>query len=201
MDLAHILAFNLALAAAIASPGPAFLISVKTTLSAGRRAGLAMGIGLGVMASVWTLSALMGLQIVFTAFPWAYVAVKTLGALYLLYIAYSMWKGARTPLEEGTLKPARHAFLQGILINMMNPKSVLFAAAVLVVIFPPDMGLAEKAFIAANQLVFEVVFYGALAFGMSTKAARNAYLRAKAHIDRVAAVVLGALGLRLLFGR
>lgn len=201
MDLAHILAFNLALAAAIASPGPAFLISVKTTLTAGRRAGLAVGAGLGVMASLWTLSALLGLQIVFTAFPWAYVAVKTLGALYLLYIAYGMWKGARTPLAEAEIKPARHAFLQGMMINLMNPKSVLFAAAVLVVIFPPDITIAQKVFIAANQLVFEIVFYGALAFGMSTKAARNTYLRAKAHIDRVAAVVLSALGLRLLFGR
>jgi threonine/homoserine/homoserine lactone efflux protein len=201
MDLTHILAFNLALAAAIASPGPAFLISVKTTLTAGRRAGLAVGAGLGLMASLWTLSALLGLQIVFTAFPWAYVAVKTLGALYLLYIAYGMWKGAHVPLSEKEIKPARHAFLQGIMINLMNPKSVLFAAAVLVVIFPPGMDLAQKALIAANQLVFEVLFYGALAFGMSTKAARAAYLRAKAQIDRVAALVLGALGLRLLFGR
>ncbi|MBO9479283.1 LysE family transporter [Shimia sp. R11_0] len=201
MDLTHILAFNLALAAAIASPGPAFLISVKTTLTAGRRAGLAVGAGLGLMASLWTLSALLGLDVIFTAFPWAYVAVKTIGALYLLYIAYGMWKGARTPLAPSEVKPARHAFLQGLMINLMNPKSVLFAAAVLVVIFPPDMALAQKGLIAANQLAIELMFYALVAFGMSTSTARAAYLRAKSHIDRIAAVVLSALGLRLLFGR
>lgn len=201
MDLTHILAFNLALAAAIASPGPAFLISVKTTLTAGRRAGLAVGAGLGLMAALWTLAALMGLEVIFTAFPWAYVAVKTVGALYLMYIAYGMWKGAREPLAPTDVKPAHHAFWQGLMINLMNPKSVLFAAAVLVVIFPPGMTLAQKGVVFANHLVIEWIFYSLLAFGMSTNAARSAYLRAKVYLDRIAAVVLSALGLRLLFGK
>ncbi|GAA6179069.1 hypothetical protein NBRC116594_05070 [Shimia sp. NS0008-38b] len=201
MDLTHILAFNLALAAAIASPGPAFLISVKTTLTAGRRAGLAVGAGLGLVAALWTLAALMGLEVIFTAFPWAYVAVKTIGALYLIYIAYGMWKAASAPLAPSEVKPARHAFVQGMMINLMNPKSVLFAAAVLVVIFPPNMTLAQTGLIFANHLVIELIFYSLLAFGMSTTTARTAYLRAKVYLDRVAAVVLGALGLRLLFGR
>jgi threonine/homoserine/homoserine lactone efflux protein len=201
MVLTHILAFNLALAAAIASPGPALLISVKTTLTAGRRAGLAVGAGLGLMAALWTLAALMGLEVIFTAFPWAYVAVKSIGALYLMYIAYGMWKGAREPLAPTDVKPAHHAFWQGLMINLMNPKSVLFAAAVLVVIFPANMTLSEKGFIFANHLVIELMFYSLLAFGMSTATARAAYLRAKVYLDRIAAVVLSALGLRLLFGK
>ncbi|MCH2066913.1 LysE family translocator [Shimia sp.] len=201
MDLTHILTFNLALAAAIASPGPAFLISVKTTLTAGRRAGLAVGAGLGLMAALWTLAALMGLEVIFTAFPWAYLAVKTIGALYLMYIAYGMWKGARDPLAPTDVKPAHHAFWQGLMINLMNPKSVLFAAAVLVVIFPANMTLSEKGFIFSNHLVIELIFYSLLAFGMSTATARAAYLRAKTYLDRIAAVVLSALGLRLLFGK
>lgn len=201
MELTHILAFNLGLAAAIASPGPAFLISVKTTLTAGRRAGLAVGAGLAIVAALWTLAALLGLEAIFTAFPWAYVAVKSVGALYLMYIAYGMWKGARDPLAPTEVKPARHAFWQGVAIQIMNPKSVLFAAAVLVVIFPANMTLTEKGFIFANHLMIELMFYSLLAFGMSTSAARAAYLRAKVYLDRIAAVVLSVLGLRLLFGK
>ncbi len=201
MDLTHILTFNLALAAAIASPGPAFLISVKTTLTGGRRAGLAVGAGLALVAALWTLAALLGLEAIFAAFPWAYIAVKSIGALYLLYIAYGMWKGARAPLAPTEVKPARHAFWQGVAIQVMNPKSVLFAAAVLVVIFPPGMTLAQKGFVFANHLMIELIFYSLLAFGMSTSTARNAYLRAKLYLDRIAAVVLSALGLRLLFGK
>jgi len=201
MELTHYLAFNLALAAAIASPGPAFLISVKTTLTAGRRAGLSVGAGLAFVAALWTLAALLGLEAIFTAFPWAYVAVKSVGALYLMYIAYGMWKGARDPLAPTEVKPARHAIWQGVAIQIMNPKSVLFAAAVLVVISPANMTLTEKGFIFSNHLMIELMFYSLLAFGMSTSAARAAYLRAKVYLDRIAAVVLSVLGLRLLFGK
>ncbi len=200
MELSHILAFNTALVAAMISPGPAFLMTVQTTLSAGNRAGVALGMGLGLMASIWTLSALLGLDAVFTLFPWAYVAVKTIGAVYLIYVAYSMWRGARDPIAKVD-RPATRAFRQGMMVNALNPKSVLFAAAVLVVIFPADMTLGQNLLIAGNQLVMELAFYTALSFGMSRQAISRAYLAAKLYTDRCAAGVLGFLGLRLLVSR
>ena len=51
MTVAHLLAFNFALLAAIASPGPALLFLIKTTLTSGRRAGLAAASGLALMAA------------------------------------------------------------------------------------------------------------------------------------------------------
>ena len=98
MELSHLIAFNIALIASILSPGPAFLIALKTTLSSGRQVGVAVGAGLGLVASFWTLAALLGLEAVFLAFPWAYAIVKTVGAAYLLYVAYGMWRGARAPV-------------------------------------------------------------------------------------------------------
>jgi threonine/homoserine/homoserine lactone efflux protein len=200
MALEHVIAFNLALIAAILSPGPALLVAIRTTLSAGRRAGIAIGCGLGLMASVWTLMALMGLDVVFGLFPWAYALAKTLGATYLLYIAYQMWAHARRKIDASTQLPNR-AFRQGFFVNLLNPKSMLFAAAVLVVVFPPDMSPAQNALVVANHLIVETTFYTALAFGMSSRAVSARYLRAKVVLDRVAAAVLGALGLRLLVSR
>ena len=200
MELSHLLAFNIALVASILSPGPAFLIALKTTLSSGRQAGVAVGAGLGLVASFWTLAALLGLEAVFLAFPWAYAIVKTVGAAYLLYVAYGMWRGARAPVTS-TVTPARHAFRQGLMINILNPKSVLFAAAVLVVIFPEGMRLSENLLIVANHLIIELAFYTALAFGMSRPAVSQGYLRAKVYFDRIASAVLGLLGLRLLLAR
>lgn len=197
MEITHLIAFNVALIASILSPGPAFLIALKTTLSAGRRAGVAVGLGLGLVASFWTLAALLGLEAVFLGFPWAYALVKGIGAVYLLYIAFGMWRGARKPTAS-SVKPARHAFRQGVMINILNPKSVLFAAAVLVVIFPKGMSLTENLLIVANHLIVEVIFYSTLAFGMSRPAVAQGYLRAKVVFDRSASVVLGLLGLRLL---
>ncbi len=200
MTFEHLVAFNIALFAAIASPGPALLVAIRTTLSAGRPAGIAIGCGLGLMAAIWTLMALLGLETVFRLFPWAYAAAKLAGAAYLLYVAYKMWTGARDSIGVES-RPNNHAFRQGFLINLLNPKSVLFAAAVLIVVFPAGMSGMENAVVVLNHLVIEILFYTALAFGMSTRAVSRRYLRAKVYIDRAASVILGALGLRLLVSR
>ncbi|KAB7614718.1 LysE family translocator [Amylibacter sp. SFDW26] len=197
MTFEHLIIFNIALLAALASPGPAFLVMIRTTLNAGRTAGIALGFGLGSVAAMWTLMALLGLDTVFKIFPWAYTAVKIIGAVYLLYIAFKMWRSANDVLETET-KPSNRAFLQGVLINLLNPKSVLFAAAVLVVIFPKGMTFAENATVVLNHLIVELMFYTAMAIGMSTKTVSAFYIRLKKYIDRVSSVVLGALGIRLL---
>ena len=198
MTIELILAFNLALLAAIVSPGPAFVMSARTSVVKGRSAGIRLGAGLGLMASVWTLAALLGLQSVFDWFPWTYTAVKTIGAAYLIWIAWNTWKGAAEPLDTET-RTASRDFVDGVLLNFSNPKSVLFAAAVLVVIFPPDLSLGAKAFIVTNHFVVEVICYSLIAVFMSTPAVTQKYLAAKKWLDRFASVVMAGLGIRLLF--
>ena len=200
MTIEHLIAFNLTLLAAIISPGPALLVAIRTALSSGRRAGIAMGFGLGLVACLWTAAALLGLEVVFRLFPWVYTAAKVTGGLYLCYIAVQMWRSARTPLNMSA-KPAKHAFRQGVTINLLNPKSVLFAAAVLVVIFPENMNLQENTVVVLNHFLIEISFYTLLAFAMTTEAVSRRYLRARVYLDRLSGAVLGALGIRILLDR
>jgi len=223
MQIDHILAFNAALLIALMSPGPAFLLVLRTGVSCGKSAGLALGAGQGVAAAFWTLAALAGLEGVFHLFPWAYSAVKIVGALYLMYSAWRLWKQAAGPVlpfsdphhftvqqisptggaiggskRIWSLTVLRSHFVHGVLINLTNPKSVMFAAVVLIVIFPPNLGLAEKAFIVGNHLALEWAFYFCLTWLVSRPAVTRRYLKAKQLFDRCAAGVMAALGLRLL---
>jgi len=146
MSIEHLIAFNLAVLAAVVSPGPALLVAVRTTIVNGRAAGMAIGAGLALTASAWTLTALLGLDAVFRVFPWAYGIAKTLGAVYLIYLAIRTWRGSKAEIENKA-GAAKHAFSDGILINLLNPKSVLFAAAVLIVVFPGAMTATENAIV------------------------------------------------------
>ncbi len=198
LEAGHLLAFNGALLAAMAAPGPALLLAVRASLTGGRGAGIATGVGLAIVAAGWTLAALLGLDALFAAFPWAYAAARIAGAAYLLWLARGLWRDARAPLAEAPPRPGRARVVDGMLVNLANPKSVLFAAAVIVVIFPADLSLAARLAVAANHLVLEIVVYAALAGLLATPAARAGYLRLKPALDRAAALALGALGLRLL---
>ena len=120
-----------------------------------------------------------GLAAIFSQLPWAYTTARIAGALYLIYIAIRMWAGAQQPIGPQA-KPAHFAFRDGVLINLLNPKPALFATAVLVAIFPPQMSGVEKTAVALNHFMIEVIFYQLLTRGMSTPAVRDGYLRAKA---------------------
>lgn len=200
MTLEHLIAFNAVLIVSILSPGAAFLMAVRSTVANGRRAGIATGLGLGIMASLWTLAALLGMDAVFALFPWAFAALKIGGAIYLIYLAIKTWRSASTPLGNAPKAQGR-AFIDGFLVNLGNPKSVLFAAAVLVVVFPPDLTTTEIALITLNHLTLEILFYTACAFILSAPVARARFIRIKPVIDRSAAVLLGGLGLKLLLQR
>lgn len=198
---AHLVAFNLALLAALASPGPALLVALRATLTGGPVQGIATGAGLAVMAAGWTGLALLGLEAVFRLFPWAFLAMKLAGAIYLFWLAVSMWRNANAPISVRHRTMGRHAFVRGLLVNLANPKSVIFASAVLLVIFPRDLTGFDKLLIVGNHFVVELLVYSAFALLLSTPPARNGYLRAKPALDRVASVVMGALGLRMMLER
>ena len=78
---------------------------------------------------------------------------------------------------------------------------VLFAAAVLVAVFPFGIGTVDSLMIVVNHFLVEVAFYTTLAFCLSTRLVARRYMKAKTYIDRIAAAVLGALGVRLALGR
>ena len=198
LTAAQLAFFNAALFFAVAAPGPAFLVCVQTSLTAGRRAGMTTGLGLAVVAGLWTLAALAGLDAVFSAFPFVYTGMRVGGAVLILAIAVQVWRNARVPTEPVVPISRRRAFLRGALLNLGNPKSILFSAGVLLVIFPPGLSMAEMALITANHMALEAAVYATLAHLLAVDVVRARYLAAKPTLSRVMAVVLGGLGLRLL---
>lgn len=195
----HLLAFNTALFLAVASPGPAFLVCVQASLTGGRRAGVLTGLGLAVVAGLWTLAALLGLDAVFTQFPLLYRTMKIGGAILMLSFAVLVWINATAAVAEDPIPVSnRRAFLRGVLLNLGNPKTVLFSAGVLLVIFPAGLSAVDIALITANHIALEAAVYSALAFLLSHDSIRAKYMSLKPVLGRATALVLGGLGIRLL---
>ena len=86
-------------------------------------------------------------------------------------------------------------------MNAANPKSVLFAAAVLALVLPREIGATGGALVVANHFALEAAFYSVVALVLSHRAVADRYVAAKPILDRVSAGIMGALGLRLLLGR
>lgn len=192
---ADLLAFNVVLLVALASPGAALIFMTRMTLASGRVAGIATGLGLGVAAAIWTLAALLGLEAMFTWLPWSYTALKIGGVLYLLWVIIQAFRHLSGPDSDPPM-PRGQAFWAGLMMNLANPKSFLFAAAVIVVVFPADLTARDIALIVANHLALEAVFYTGFGIALTSATAQAALTRCKPTLNRMTAALLRAPGVR-----
>lgn len=118
----------------LAMPGPAVLFVVTRSVDQGRRAGVASSLGLGLGILVHAIAATAGLSALVASSPVTYSAMKYAGAAYLVYLGVrSIVNRAR---HRGMLlvapeSPHRKLVLQGLVINVMNPKVALFFLAFL----------------------------------------------------------------------
>ena len=115
-------------------PGPAMLYAAAQTLARGRSAGLMATLGIHIGCYVHILAAAAGLSILFHAVPVLYLAVKLLGAAYLVWLGIAMFRAkaeSGVALPEIAVKSGRRAFFQSITVEVLNPKTAIFFVAFL----------------------------------------------------------------------
>jgi len=133
--------FALACLALLLVPGPAVLYVVAQSAGQGRRVGLASVAGIHLGTLVHVAAAAIGLSAVIVASATAFAVVKYAGAAYLVYLGVRRLL-YRTPVDVAYRRePLRRAFLRGIVVNVLNPKTALFFLAFLPQFVDPDGGV------------------------------------------------------------
>lgn len=139
----HLYAAFLGVMAVMAiTPGPANLFAVATGVEKGRASALVGVVGMNAATLVWFGAAALGLGALVTAFPEAFRLIAIGGALYVGWLGVRALHGAfRTAAEPGhaPVRRGHSAFLDGFLVQIANPKAVLFFTAVL----PPFLDVAR----------------------------------------------------------
>lgn len=142
-DLGTLGLFAIACLALTATPGPDMLLIAARSLSQGRGSGFATLAGIQLGTYCHALAAAFGLSQLFVAVPIAYDIVRYAGALYLLYLAWKMFRAPGTSFEpkaDTARTPALEAFTQGLVTNLLNPKMALFVLALFPQFVSPEAG-------------------------------------------------------------
>ena len=116
------------------SPGAGAIASMSSGLNYGFRRGYwnALGLQLALLVQIGIVAA--GAGVLFANSPWAFLAIKWFGVGYLLYLAYLQWRAPVQSIQiqqEQPTKSAAKLVLSGFLVNMSNPKAIVFLLAVL----------------------------------------------------------------------
>jgi threonine/homoserine/homoserine lactone efflux protein len=126
----------------LAVPGPAVLYVVTQSVSQGRRAGMASVAGIHTGTLVHIAGATVGLSALLASSALAFNVVKYLGAAYLIVVGIRRLASGEQPTpdrEPGTRSHGR-LYRQGIVVNVLNPKTALFFVAFLPQFVDPDRG-------------------------------------------------------------
>lgn len=139
---AQVQRFILASLALLVVPGPAVLYIVARSVSQGRLAGVVSAAGVQVGASVHIVAAALGVSAVLLSSALAFHAVKYLGAAYLIYLGIRRWLAREVADGEPLMRPEslRYVFAQGVVVNLLNPKTALFFFAFLPQFVDPTQG-------------------------------------------------------------
>lgn len=116
------------------SPGAGAIASMSSGLNYGFKHGYWNALGLQLALLVQILIVAAGVGVLFASTPWAFLAVKWFGVLYLLYLAYLQWKAPSQSIDiqvEHQQKSIGKLLLNGFVVNMSNPKAIVFLLAVL----------------------------------------------------------------------
>ena len=192
-----------ALAVGVVSPGPSFVLIARIAVSTSRPNGLAASVGMGLGGVFFACAALLGLQAVLLAVPALYLGLKLLGGLYLAYLGYRIFRGAKQALDADTSACQQRAslissFWLGLSTQVSNPKTAVVYASVFAAFLPGRFSLAFAITLLCMIFVIEAAWYGVVAVLLSSARSRRTYLSYKAWVDRTAGLVMMGLGLKLI---
>lgn len=130
MSLAVWLGFLLAALLIAVTPGPGAVLSMSTALRHGYRSALLAIIGLQLAILLHLAIVAIGFGALLAASEEAFAVVKLVGAAYLIWLGIQKWRAPTPPVGVG-LVPVRRTglLLQGLLVNLTNPKAIIFIGA------------------------------------------------------------------------
>ncbi len=143
VPISDLLLFGLASLIMVLSPGPNMIYLISRSLSQGKKAGIIslFGVISGFLFHILMVS--FGLTAIFFAIPYAFIVVKFLGIIYLLYLAYSTVKSKNKIFDaDQNLKKDKplKLFNIGLLTNILNPKMAVFYLSFFPQFIKPEYG-------------------------------------------------------------
>jgi threonine/homoserine/homoserine lactone efflux protein len=143
--------FSAALLLAIV-PGPGMLYVLTRSLHGGRREGVQSSLGTAVGGSVHVIAAAFGLSAILAASSLAFTVVKYAGAAYLIYLGVRMLVERLEPELHADIRTRGNPFTQGVITEMLNPKTALFFLSFIPQFVDPSQGNITLQFILLGSI-------------------------------------------------
>ncbi|APL93409.1 LysE family translocator [Sphingobium indicum] len=191
---------------AAGSPGPSNLAIMSAAMEKGRGSAMAMAAGVVTVSFAWGLIAVSGLAALLLRYGQAFIILKAMGGLYLLWLAVraarsaiSARQGVSAIAVAATSKSTQ--FRRGALMHIGNPKAVLSWLALMSLGVGPNPSTTHLAAAFGGCVLLGTLIFFGYAVLFSTAPMAHGYARNRRWIEGVLALTFAGAGLRLLLSR
>ena len=198
MDINSLLGISFVCAVGAISPGPSLAVVLRNTISGGRTQGVMTGIGHGIGLGIYAFIAVMGLSSLLLANKQIFNLIQWAGALFLIWLAFNMITYRPSGISNENGGNWRRGFLEGFMIAFLNPKILVFMAAVFSQFINPDINSAGRFIMAIMAGVIDTIWYVLVAAVLAGTPIINKLRRNAGLIDRSIGIIMLILALFLI---
>ena len=189
---------------AAVTPGPNFLVIVRASLTGDRKVAMATVAGTIAGTFVWGVAGWLGITALFAAAPFAFVALKIVGGIYIAWLGLRILWNARTP-GPGVTQVTRSTrplspsggFRLALATSIANPKSAVFVASLFAAALPAGYHWSQGVVAVLMMMAISGTWYSGLALVLAKPSVAQAYNRARRAIDIATGAVFLAFGAKL----
>jgi threonine/homoserine/homoserine lactone efflux protein len=179
-------------------PGPATALVVRSAALHGRREAFHTVLGNSTGILFWAIASVLGISALVAASEAAFAALKIVGAVVLLWLGFQALRGVGS--GDTPRRPARSAYLQGLVTSGANPKLAVFFIALLPQFVPADAPVLPWTLaMAAILIAVDLVYFSLLAWVVSRARRVIVGSRLARRVEQLTGAVMIGLGVRVAF--
>ena len=197
MDIESLLWMSFICAMGAMSPGPSLVVVLRNTISGGRTRGVMTAIGHGIGFSIYAFVAVMGLSSVLLSNEQIFYLLQSAGALFLIWLAFSMITNKNSVSSEKYGKSVYKGFLEGFMIAFLNPKILVFLVAIFSQFINSDVTNSVRFTMAVIAGIIDTIWYVLVAVALANTKFIDSLGVNGVFIDRFTGIILFILAILL----
>ncbi len=193
---------------ALLSPGPDFILVVKSAFKGNRKNAIGVALGIAIANAVYIGLCLIGVGVILASSIYLMVLLKIVGGLFLIYLGFNALKVSKDRYKnldmissdkyEFSKSDFIKEFITGFMSGILNPKNLLFYLSLFTVVLNPEIGISFKLILAIWMTMIVFIWDVSIIYLLSKQQVRKKFTKMAFYIDKVTGVILGVIGFNIV---
>ncbi len=193
---------------ALLSPGPDFVLIVKSAIKNDSKDAMGVALGITTANAVYIGLCLIGVGSILAASAPVMITLKIIGGLFLLYLGVQALRARKHAYSQLNISESANTnvanttflkeFVAGFISGIFNPKNLLFYLSLFTVVLTPEISFAFKLGLGIWMTAVVLVWDTAIIFLLSARKVRARFTQAAYYIDKVTGALLGIIGITIV---